>query len=75
MPVCCGLIRTDGGGVRFRQAVGRKPVEGITFQNYINYKPPTKQTPLDELPNLFEIGALKELSKIINEDIKVWNPV
>jgi len=66
---------TEGGGVRFREAFGREKIQGITFQNYINFKPSSKDTPLDELPDLFEKGALKELSKIINEDIKVWNPV
>jgi hypothetical protein len=60
--------QVNGGGVRFRQAFNTRVVEGITFQDYINYKAPVK-TPLKELPVLFEQGKLKELSKIITENI------
>ncbi len=64
---------TDGGGARFRSAFDRTKVGGITFQNYVNYKPvpDTKETPLDDLPKFFEAGELKELSRIINENIEV----
>lgn len=64
---------TDGGGARFREAYDREKIGGIVFQNYVNYKPipDTKETPLDELPKMFEEGTLKELSKIINENIEV----
>lgn len=64
---------TDGGGARFREAYDREKTGGIVFQNYVNYKPipDTKDTPLDNLPGLFEAGKLKELSKIVNENIEV----
>lgn len=64
---------TDGGGARFREAYDRTKVGGITFQNYVNYKPVSdvKETPLDDLPKQLEAGQLKELSKIINENIEV----
>lgn len=64
---------TDGGGARFRAAYDRVEVGGITFQNYVNYKPvpDTKETLLDDLPKFFESGELKELSKIVNENIEV----
>ncbi len=62
---------TDGGGVRFREAFDREKIKNITFQNYINYKPESKETPLQDLPALFENGQLQELSRIINEDIVV----
>ena len=64
---------TEGGGARFREAYGREKIGGITFQNYVNYKPipDTKETPLDDLPKFFEAGTLKELSRIINENIAV----
>ena len=63
---------TDGGGIRFREAFDRERVGGITFQNYINYATEAKQTPLRELPELFAAGELKELSRIVNENIEVW---
>jgi hypothetical protein len=60
--------QVNGGGVRFREAYNTRVVEGITFQDYVNYKAPVK-TPLKELPALFEKGTLKELSRIITEKI------
>ncbi len=62
---------TDGGGVRFREAFDRQAVGGITFQNYINFKPASKETPLAELPEMYEGGALEELSRIENSNIAV----
>ena len=64
---------TNGGGVRFRAAINPIEVEGVQFQNYINYKPISKTTPLDSLPYLFEQGKLKKLSEIINEEVKGLN--
>ena len=61
----------NGGGVRFREAINRRIVSDMVFQDYINYKPADKTTPLTSLSGLFEEGKLKELSRIISEDIKV----
>jgi len=61
----------NGGGVRFREAINSRKINDIVFQDYINYKPESKETPLNELDNLFENGQLKELSRIISEDITV----
>ncbi|WP_139957975.1 DUF6503 family protein [Flavicella sediminum] len=55
--------KVNGGGVRFRSAYNRRVVEGITFQDYSNYKAELG-TPLKELGALYEAGKLKELSKI-----------
>ena len=62
---------TDGGGVRFREAINRRSVKGITFQDYINYKPQDKSTPLSEMANLFENDELVELSRIENVNIRI----
>ena len=62
---------TDGGGVRFREAINERNVNGIVFQDYINYKPEEKATPLVQLKELFEKGKLIELSRIENEAISV----
>ncbi len=56
------------GGVRFRSAYNQRVVDGITFQDYINWKAPVG-TPLKELPVLFEQGKLKELSRIDTENV------
>lgn len=60
----------DGGGTRFRQAYNRSWHGGILFQDYINYEVPV-HLPLREIPSAFERGALKELSRIENTNIRV----
>ncbi len=62
--------QTDGGGVRFRAAINRTEVDGIVFQDYVNYGAKTG-TPLHALLQLFGKNQLKELSVITNEDIKI----
>ena len=52
---------TDGGGVRFREAVTMERVNGVLFQDYNNYKA-EKGSDLVKLPTLFETGQLEQLS-------------
>ena len=61
---------TDGGGSRFRAAINPREVEGIRFQDYINYKM-DKTLPLEMADSLFEAGELEELSRIILKAIEV----
>lgn len=61
--------QVNEGGVRFRTAFNKRRVEGILFQDYVNYKA-TVGTPLSELPGLFENNELEELSKIETKNIK-----
>lgn len=64
--------KTDGGGSRFRSAYNRRVIDGIVFQDYINYKPlDEKNTPLEGLAALFEKGELEELSRIETENVVV----
>jgi len=62
---------TDGGGVRFRQAVNRRKISGFIFQDYINFEPIGTNIELVNLDQSFESGKLKELSWIENENIRV----
>ncbi|MEM9918315.1 MAG: DUF6503 family protein [Bacteroidota bacterium] len=64
------LYHTNGGGVRFRSAYNPRIVDGIRFQDYINYKA-SADTPLDSLPKMYEAGQLRELSRIELVDIKL----
>ncbi len=59
---------TNEGGVRFRSAYNPRTVDGIRFQDYINYEAPIG-TALKDLPSLYEKDSLKELSRIISEEI------
>ena len=61
--------QVNNGGVRFRQAVQPKIIDGIRFQNYINYKA-AKGTPLADLPTLFESGGLDTLSTINLDNLR-----
>lgn len=56
------------GGVRFRSAYNTRNVDGVVFQDYINYKAEVG-TPLIDLPKLYEAEQLKKLSVIATEDI------
>ena len=58
----------NGGGVRFRSFYNRKNIDGIIFQDYINWKAPNK-TPLDGLPSMFENNKLVKASTIENTQI------
>ena len=61
---------TDGGGVRMRDVRATREVGGIRFQDYNNLKSAHKETPLDSMQVLYEIGALVKLSEINLENIK-----
>lgn len=62
---------TDGGGVRMREVSGVQEVGGIRFQNYLNFKPEDKDTPVEEMQALYVDGKLELLSEIKLENIKV----
>ena len=63
-------FHVNKGGVRFRSAYNAREIEGIRFQDYINFKA-DKDTPLTELPKMYEANKLKELSRIELEKVKV----
>lgn len=66
---------TNGGGIRFREAINPQRVGGIVWQDYINYKASDeKNTPLDQLMPLFKEGKLLELSRIEQNNIAVTQP-
>lgn len=58
----------NGGGVRFRSAYNKRNVDGIIFQDYINYAAPVG-TELVDLPALYEMDSLEEASRILTENV------
>lgn len=62
----------NGGGARFREAYNARQIEGILFQDYINYKP-TDEARRDILAfdDLFVAGQLDTLSRIDLEEVSV----
>ena len=65
------LYYTDGGGKRFRAPYNQRVIEGIRFTDYENYKEVSDNIPIDQYDSLYQAGALKLLSKIELENIKV----
>lgn len=65
-------FHVNDGGVRFRSAYNPRTVSGIRFQDFVNYKAP-KETPLKDLPEMYEAGKLVELSRIETENVCVVN--
>jgi len=59
---------TDYKGVRFRSAYNSRVVDGMIFQDYINYKAPYEMD-MDSLAIYFENDELEELSKIELEKV------
>ncbi|MEO1513711.1 MAG: DUF6503 family protein [Bacteroidota bacterium] len=66
-------FHVNKGGVRFRSAYNPRIIDGIRFQDYVNYKADA-DTPLAQLPKLFEEGKLSELSRIELKDVKLLPP-
>ncbi len=61
--------QVNKGGVRFREAFNPRNVEGIIFQNYVNYKAPVG-TNLIDLTNMLEKEELEKLSLIETESVE-----
>ncbi|MFK8163921.1 MAG: DUF6503 family protein [Lewinella sp.] len=59
---------TNGGGVRFRSAYNPRVVDGVLFQDYVNYKAPLG-TPLADLGPMFDKEELEKLSVIATEEV------
>ncbi len=57
--------------IRFRKAMNRREINGIVFQDYINYKPKVLDEKFAEIEELFTSGRLEELSRIVLENITV----
>lgn len=62
---------TEGGGIRFRSFKNRREIQGIVFQDYINYKPESDDISLENTDQAFEKGNLKEVSRIELENVSV----
>ncbi len=60
----------DGGGKRFREAINRREINGVQFQDYNNYKADDAGD-LFIVDDLFREGKLELLSEIINENMKI----
>ncbi|OEK06271.1 DUF6503 family protein [Roseivirga misakiensis] len=65
------LYHTDEGGMRFREAINPRRVNGMLIQDYVNYKPENEDIDIMTIDELFNENKLVELSKIINENVVI----
>ncbi len=65
------LYYTDGGGLRFRKAYNPRKVNGILFQDYINYEPKDDSVTIDKIESAYKENLLQELSRIEISNITV----
>lgn len=63
--------QTNGGGVRFRQAIDPQEQNGLRYANYINYGSEDVFLSVESMGKLFDENKLKEVSRIINSNIQV----
>jgi len=66
------FLAYDKGGNRFRSAYNQRVVNGIRFADYVNYSGGEyTANALEEYDQLFDKDKLKELSRIVLEDVEV----
>jgi hypothetical protein len=65
------FAESDETSFRFREAYNVRIVNGIRFQDYVNYKPVNNTLTIDQAEELFKKGELIELSKIETENVTV----
>jgi len=65
------FAESDETSFRFRTAYNPRVVNGIRFQDYVNYKPVDNSLTVDQAEELYKKGELVELSKIITENVEV----
>ena len=66
---------SDGRDIRFRKAINSRTMQGILFQDYINYKPKAPGKKLEEIERLFKLykdGALTK-EEFENQKKKLLN--
>ncbi len=54
----------DEGGTRFRKAENRRKVNGVTFQDYLNFKGPSSPDSLKYIGEMYKANELELLSEI-----------
>jgi len=65
------FTEADETSFRFRTAYNPRVVNGVKFQDYVNYKPTDNSYGVDEAEGLYNEGKLEELSRILTENVVV----
>ncbi len=62
--------KTEGGGMRFREAINTRVINGVRIADYVNYKPKVK-IDLSSMASSFENNELEELSRIELDNVLI----
>lgn len=65
------LYHTDEGGMRFREAINPRRINGMLIQDYINFKPEDESIDIMTIDELYKEDKLIVLSEIINEKVRI----
>ena len=66
----CYSYATDGGGIRFREAINERSINGIRIVDYNNYEV-VISTHLKDCAQLFAKGELKKISEIKLQNVTI----
>jgi hypothetical protein len=60
----------NGGGARFREAYNSRKVNGIVFQDYVNYKPSKGEREVLRFDDIYNAGGMDTLSLIVLQNVQ-----
>lgn len=66
----CYSYSTDGGGIRFREAINPRIINGVRIVDYNNFEV-SKETPLDKCAQMFEANELQKISVIELQNVMI----
>lgn len=66
----CYSYSTDGGGIRFREAINPRILNGVRIVDYNNFEV-SKETPLDKCAQMFEANELQKISVIELQNVMI----
>ena len=64
-------FETDGGGIRFREAINKRRVGDVVVQDYVNYGLDGADRDIATIARRYEAGELPELSRIENTSVRI----
>lgn len=63
--------QVNGGGIRFREAVNQRTINGVKFSDYVNYKPTSSSFNFKDIDQEYANNKLKKVSEINLENIEL----
>lgn len=64
-------FETDGGGIRFREAINKRRIGDVLVQDYINYGLDGADRNIEDIARRYQAGELPELSRIENTAVRI----